>query len=284
MSRRNRRFQFTAGLSSICKHVLLLLMTAATLFPIYFMVVSSFKEKSEYVHNKLGLPIHPILSNFTEVFKGQTLPTWFANSAILTFSSVAITTLLACMSAYAFSRMDFRGKTVLFNLIISFMVIPPIVMVIPLFVLMTRVGLINTYYSAILIYTGLLLPFSVYLLRNFFLTIPNAIVDSAKIDGCSDFNILWLIIAPLSRPALVTLTLVNALWVWNELLIALIFLQSEKMKTLMVGLTVMQGRFQINQPLIMAGMFVAGLPMLLLYLFGQKYFIRGLIAGSLKGE
>jgi ABC-type glycerol-3-phosphate transport system permease component len=121
-------------------------------------------------------------------------------------------------------------------------------------------------------------------LRNFFKTIPKPILESAKIDGCGDWQVLQKIIMPLSAPALVALILVNALWVWNELLIALILLQSEKMRSLMVGLTLIKGRFTVNQPLIMAGMLSAALPMLILYLIGQGYFIRGLAAGAVTGE
>ena len=121
-------------------------------------------------------------------------------------------------------------------------------------------------------------------MRNFFVTIPQAIVDSALIDGCSKFKAFVKIILPLSKPALITLIIVNAVWVWNELFIALIFLQRTELKTLMVGLTVFRGRFNVNQPVIMAGLFVSVVPMILLYLFGQRFFIKGMITGSLKGE
>ena len=280
--RSRRRLVLTPG--GILRQVIMLAMVFAVLYPVYFMTVSAFKLKIEYVNNKLGLPIQPVLTNFVEAFRGKTFLIWFRNSTMLTLAAVVASVFLACLAAYAFSHMRFRGKEGFFNVIIALMVIPPVVMVIPLFSTMTRLGLVNTYASAIIVYSGLLLPFSIYLLRNFFITVPMGIVESAKIDGASEWQVLWLILIPLSRPALVALVLVNALYVWNELLIALIFLQTEQLKTLMVGLSTMQGRFQLNQPLIMAGMLIACLPMLLLYLFGQGYFIKGLAAGALKGE
>ncbi len=135
----------------------------------------------------------------------------------------------------------------------------------------------------IIIYAGLTAPFSVYLLTSFFRTIPDELIESAMADGASHFRVLWQIIAPLSAPALVTLIIVNSLWVWNELLIALVFLPEDRLKTLMVGVTVFQGRYSLDVPVLMAGMLLASVPMLALYLIGQRFIIRGLTAGALKG-
>ena len=208
----------------------------------------------------------------------------FKNSAVVTILSVVIAVAIAAIAAYAFSRLNFVGREKIFNFIIALMIIPPIVMIIPLFVLATRAHLVNTYWSAIIIYIGLMLPFNIYLLRNFFITIPESIIDSARIDGCGDWGIFIRIIIPLSRSALVTLIVVSVLWVWNELLIALIFLQKDELTTLMVGLIQFQGRFRINQPAILAGIFASMVPMIIIYLIGQRFFVKGLTAGALKGE
>ena len=276
--------RLTVSPDGVIKQALMLAMTVAILYPLYFIITSAFKMKMEYVNNKLGLPIQPVLENFRHVFFDLVFPQWFLNSVILTAGSLLITTALACLAAFAFSQMAFPGRDTMFDIIIALMVIPPVVMVIPVFSVMTRLRLVDTYYAAIITYTGLLLPFSIYLLRNFFRTIPRQIIESARIDGCDDWLVLRKIMVPLSAPALVTLLLVNALWVWNELLIALIMLQSENMRSLMVGLTLIKGRFTINQPLMMAGMLSAALPMLILYLIGQRYFIKGLAAGAVTGE
>jgi len=156
-------------------------------------------------------------------------------------------------------------------------------MLIPLYVMFTNLNLIATYRGVVLIYAGLTLPFSVYLLSNFFRSIPHELIESALTDGASHLRILLRIILPLSAPALVTLVVVNALWVWNELLIALVFLPQDNLRTLMVGVTVFQSRYNLNVPVTMAGMLLASLPMVILYLFGQRFFIRGLTAGAVKG-
>ena len=145
-----------------------------------------------------------------------------------------------------------------------------------------NVGLVNSLTGVIIIYSGLLIPFSVYLLVSFFRSLPTELFDAAAIDGCTNFDTLWRITLPLSTPAIVTLVVVNALFVWNELLIALVFLQSEELKTLMPGLTLFKGHFTLNEPLIMAGTLIATLPMILLYLFGQRLFVEGLTAGAVK--
>ena len=274
------RFFFWMG-SSIRQFVVIL-ATLLSLFPIYFMIVSAFKTKDEYIANKWGLPTAPILDNFATAFSGEKFFIRFANSSILTVGSVAISLLIACLAAYAFARMEFPGKRALFNLLISLMVIPPVVLIVPLFVSMVQWKLVNTYQGVILIYTGLMLPFSTFLMTNFFRTIPREIIDAAYIDGASNFGVFSRIMMPLSAPAVMTLIVVNALWVWNELLIALVFLQKDELKTLMVGIAALRSRHYVDIPATMAGLLIATIPIVVLYLFGQRYFIRGLVSGAVK--
>ena len=280
------RSRFTAKrlFTEIVRQVLLVIAAAIVLTPIIYIILASFKTKIDYIKNQIGLPNPFVLDNYQALLKDGQLFIWFKNSAIVTIGSVVLAMIIAAIAAYAFSRINFSGREKIFNFIIALMVIPPIVMIIPLFVLATRAHLVNTYWSAIIIYTGLLLPFNIYLLRNFFVTIPESIIDSAKIDGCGDWGIFTRIIIPLSRSALITLVVVTVLYVWNELLIALIFLQKDELTTLVVGLIQFQGRFRVNQPVILAGIFASMLPMIAIYLIGQRFFVKGLTAGATKGE
>ena len=259
-----------------------ILATIISLFPVYFMAISSFKTKSEYIQNKWGLPSSLFLDNFDTALAGEKFFTRFANSTILTSLSVGVSLIIACLAAYAFARMEFPGKETLFNLVLSLMVVPPVVMVVPLFVSMVRWGLVNTYQGTSIIYIGLLLPFSVYMMTNFFRTIPREIIEASRMDGCSNLGVFWRIMMPLSAPAVITLVVVNALWVWNELLIALIFMQKDSMKTLMVGIAAMRSRNYVDIPATMAGLLIATIPIVIVYLFGQRYFIRGLTGGAVK--
>ncbi len=278
----DRQYRLRRWLGIGLRQVIVLLATIMSLFPVYFMTVSAFKTKAEYLANKWGPPYEPILANFATAFSGEKFFIRFANSTILTVGAVVVSLVIACLAAYAFARMDFPGKRTLFNLILSLMVVPPVVMMVPLFVWMVRWKMVNTFQGVILIYVGLLLPFSVYLMTNFFQTVPREIMDAGRIDGCSNLGLFWRILMPLSAPALVTLVVVNALWVWNELLIALVFLQKDELKTLMVGIAALRSRNYVDIPATMAGLLIATIPIVILYLFGQKYFIKGLVSGALK--
>jgi ABC-type glycerol-3-phosphate transport system permease component len=264
------------------RQIWVVIATLIVLFPIYFMLVSSLKTEAEYSANKWGLPHGLDWNNFTTALAGNKFPLRFANSAILTVGAVAISLVIACLAAFAFARMQFPAKRLLFNLILSLMVIPPVVMIVPLFVSMVRWQLVNTYQGTILIYTGLLLPFSIYLMTNFFQTIPHEIIEAARIDGCSLLDVFWRIMLPLSGPAVVTLVVVNALWVWNELLIALVFMQKDELKTLMVGISALRSRNYVNIPATMAGLTIATIPIVVVYMLGQRYFIRGMVSGAVK--
>ena len=273
-------WQYWMGLS--IRQVLVIFASLLSLFPVYFMVVSALKTKSEYIANKWGLPASLFLKNFDTALAGEKFFMRFANSAILTVGAVFASLIIACLAAYAFARMEFFGKRTLFNIILSLMVVPPVAMSIPLFVPMVRWHLVNSYQGTILIYTGLLLPFSIYLMTNFFRAIPREIIEAARIDGCSNLGIFWRIMMPLSAPAVITLIVVNALWVWNELLIALVFMQKDELKTLMVGISALRSRNYVDIPATMAGLLVATIPIVIVYMFGQRFFIRGLTGGAVK--
>ena len=168
------------------------------------------------------------LANFSDALRGGEFFRWLANSAILSFGSVLIATAFGALAAFAIARMRFRGRDAFLSINVALLIVPPVVMLIPLFTLYTQFSMVSTYWGVIILYAGLTLPFSVYLLSNFFRAIPRELFESAAMDGASHFTILRRILLPLSAPALVTLVVVNALWVWNELLIALVFLPDEE--------------------------------------------------------
>ncbi len=269
-------------LFSIPNQIVLLFFSLIAVYPVYYMVVTAFKTRQNWLHDQFGLPNPITLQNFADAFSRGNIPLWFGNSLIVTFFSLIASTAVSALAAYAIARFRFAGRAFYFNSMIALMVIPPAVLILPLFVLMVNISLVNTLTSVIIIYSGLLIPFSVYLLVSFFRSLPSELFDAAAIDGCTNLDTFWRITLPLSTPALVTLVVVNALFVWNELLIALVFLQSESAKTLMPGLTTFKGHFTLNEPLIMAGTLIATIPMILLYLFGQRLFVEGLVAGAVK--
>jgi ABC-type glycerol-3-phosphate transport system permease component len=157
--------------------------------------------------------------------------------------------------------------------------VPPVTLLVPMFVFMVDTGFVNHLQSVIIFYTGLLVPFAIFFLANFFRTVPVELIEAASSEGAGPFTVLRRIVMPLSGAATFTLVIVQAIWVWNELLIALVFLQNESSRTLMAGLTQFQGRFATNEPLVLAGALISIAPIVVLYLSGQRFFVRGLTAG-----
>jgi ABC-type glycerol-3-phosphate transport system permease component len=278
-----RRVERSLRPGRILRQAFLLVSTVVVVYPIYFMVSTAFKSRDDYLNSPLGFPWPLEWGNFAEATRGGSFGRWFVNSTVLALGSTALVTLIAALGAFALARMRFRGRTTLASVSTALMIVPPVTMIIPLFILLTNLSLTGTYLGVILIYAGLTLPFSAYMLTTFFRAVPRELFESAALDGASHFRILWKIVLPLSAPALVTLVVVNTLFVWNDLLIALVFLPSDELKTLMVGVTVFRSRFNLDVPITMAGLLLAALPMLAVYLFGQRFFIRGISAGAVKG-
>lgn len=264
------------------RQVLLGLASLLALAPTAFMLATAFKTQEDYRLDKLGLPDVWVLEQFRAVLLESPFLAWMLNSAILVAGSVGLALAVSAPAAYAIARMEFPGREALLAVSTALMAVPPVVLIVPLFVLYTRLDLVSTYAGAILIYAGLVAPFSVYLLTTFFRSLPRELFEAATVDGVSHPRILWSVVLPLARPAVLTLVIVNALFVWNDLLVAVIFLQSDEKRTLMAGISVFQGRYNNQIPLTMAGMAVAAAPMLILYLSFQKHFVRGLMAGAVK--
>ena len=268
---------------SIFKYLVLILATAVCIYPIFWLLTVSLKTQEQYLKSTLNLPWPLDFGNFTAALHGGRFYLWFMNSGIITIGSVILCTAASLVAAFAIVFMDFKGKLILLNSIISLMAVPIVVMIVPLYILFARTHLMSTYPGVILIYAAICIPFSIYLLTSFFRTLPGEIVEAAIMDGCSTFKVLSKILVPLSLPPVLTLIIVNALYVWNDLLIALVFLPKNKMRTLMVGVTIFKSRFNLDVPLTMAGLLMISLPMIIVYIVFQRFFIRGLTSGALKG-
>jgi raffinose/stachyose/melibiose transport system permease protein len=270
-------------LGRLTKHCVLVLASVVALFPVYVMLTAAFKTQSGFLNSPFSLPLHPSLHGFDTALNDQ-FPRWLANSVIVSGSAVIATVAIAALAAWGFAHWNFRGRDALLGVIVSLMVVPPVVLLVPLFLFGARLGWISTFRLVIVIYVGLMLPFSVFMLTSFFRTIPASLLEAARIDGASSWTVFRLIVLPLSAAPLATLAVVNLLWAWNELLIALVFLQDDSKKTLMVGITSFESRYSLDIPAIMSGLTLATLPIVALYLFGQRYFVRGLVSGAMKGE
>jgi ABC-type glycerol-3-phosphate transport system permease component len=265
-------------------HVLLGLVVAVNLFPIYYMVVSSLRPGGGFfVADRLLPPLDPVWSNYTTLFTEKGFARLFVNSTVITAVSVSVALVVSVLGAYAFTRLRSRAASSLYVGTVALLAVPPIVVLVPLFLLAARAGLINTFVAPIVIYVGFVLPFSVLMLRNYFEAIPKELLEAARSDGAGPLAELRHVVLPLSKAPILALAVVNGLWIWNELLIAIVFLQDDDLRTLQAGIAFFAGRNVADTPLILAGSLVATLPILLLFVFGQRYFVRGLTGGALKG-
>jgi len=262
---------------------ILLIISLINLAPGAFAFHASMKGNIEFARNMYSWPEKINLENYRFLITQQNYGRYIFNSTILTIVSTGIALFFATMAAYAFAWGKFAARKPIFNLNIALMAIPPIVVVIPIFLQMTRLKLINTYPSAIITYIGFILPFSIFILTGYFLSLPQELLEAARVDGASRFQTLIYIVLPMAKPPLMTLAVINGLWVWNELLIALLFLQDNDLRTLMVSLSFHRGKDMQNVPMIMAGAILSSLPTLLTIIFAQRFIVRGFLGGAIKG-
>jgi multiple sugar transport system permease protein len=227
-------------------------------------------------------PAEFTLKNYRAIMEFLPLGRMLLNSFTIALSATLGQLISCTLAAYAFARMKFRGQNVLYFILLATMMIPPQVTMIPVFLIMKALGLIDTLYALIVpaFFGG---AFGTFLLRQFFSTIPPDLEDAARIDGCGRFRILWRIVLPLSRPALVTLALFTFMAYWNDLLGPVIYLSSVGKATLTIGLANLQSDVLTTRyDLLMAGSVLSVLPVLILFLFGQRWFVRGIAMTGLK--
>jgi raffinose/stachyose/melibiose transport system permease protein len=266
-------------LGVVVRHAFLLIIALAALYPLYFIVATAIKTNADYQLDPTGFPSHPSLGALRSIIEDQPLPRWLWNSFLVTLTSVAASTVIALFAAYAIVFGRFRGHQIFLSTSVALMVVPPVTLLVPMFVFMVDRGWINHLQSVIVFYSGLLIPFAIFFLVNFFRTVPHELIEAASVEGAGPFTVLRQVVLPLAGAATFTLVVVQAIWAWNELLIALVFLQTDEARTLNAGLAQFQGRYSTNQPLILAGALISIAPVVLLYLSGQRFFVRGLTAG-----
>ena len=224
------------------------------------MADTAFRTEADWDANKLGLPTTFSFGAFRRAWSGATINTYFRNSLIVTVGTVALTIVCATLAGYAFSKLTWRGRASAYYFVLAWIAIPPLLLIVPIYVEIVNLGLLDTYWSVILLYTALNLPFNVYLMTAFFRSLPDELLEAARIDGAGIHRSFLLIMAPLARPALATLAIFNFLWAWNEFLYALLLLTSDNVKTLTVGVLQLQGRFTTDYPALMAGLLITSLP------------------------
>lgn len=258
------------------------LLCLAWLSPFYLLIVNTFKTMPEITASPLSWPEAFRFDAYVRAWNQASLGAYYKNSIILSVVSVALSVTVASLAAYAFSRLRFPGKQPLFFLMLAGVMLPLQVALVPLYRLLNSLGLMSSYQGMIALYVAFTVPFGVFTLTGFYKSIPVEIEEAARIDGCGWFQSYWRIVIPLAAPGLVTMVILEFIWFWNEYLVALTMIQKEAMRTVMLGVMVMANTFQLDFSLLTAGIVIAVVPPILVYIFFQKYLIRGLTAGALK--
>lgn len=263
-------------------HLFLICVSFVMVFPFIWMVSTSLKTFAESIQiPPTIIPTEWVFGNYKDVLRTSNFLIYYRNTIIQTIGRTVGQLFFCTLAAYSFARIRFPGKNALFLLTLSVLMIPQHITLIPVYIIIRSLGWLNTFYA--LIVPQIFSAFGVFLMRQFFLTIPQDLDQAAKIDGCNHWSIYSRIYLPLSRAAMISLLIFTVLNSWNDLILPLVVTSSDSMRVLTVGLAAFQGQYSTNYPLLMAGAVMAIFPLILLFVFLQRYYIEGIAVSGIKG-
>lgn len=264
-------------------YAVLLVLAFIAVAPLAVLIFNSLKTPIEFGRNPLGIPTDPQFGNFREAWERGDYAVSIRNSLIYSGATVIGVCIISGLAAYALSRLDVPGGTLLLFYLFIGITIPPQLYVIPLFSFWVRLDLIDSRIGLIIIYWAIFSPFATLLLRSYLMALPRELEDASRVDGANELQTLLRIVLPLSLPGLMVVALVSFLMSWNEFFFAITFIQSDELKPVTISFLAFQGRFDTNWGLTSAAGIIVILPVVLLFLLLQRRFISGLTAGALKG-
>lgn len=265
-------------------HIFLLAIAFVQVFPLFWLLGFSLKDNNEiFGGNIAGLPQNWRFSNYVEAFEGANVMRYLINSIWVTAITIVITIILAATAAYAIQRMIWKGREVVMKGILLGMMVPIHAVLLPLFIVLSKMKMLNTYWAIIIPYVAFGLPLAVYLFTSFMVSIPREMEEAAAIDGCSIYKIFSHVMLPLIRPAIATVSIFTFISSWNELMFAVTFINKTEYKTLTVGIMSMVGAYTTKWGEIGAGLMIATIPTVLIYLLLSDQVQNSLVAGAVKG-
>lgn len=268
----------------VVMYIFLGLWALVNLFPLYWMFTFSLKSNDEiFGKNIIGLPKEWLWSNYSEAMEAGNMGRYLLNSGIVTFITIALTVVCSLMATYALTRMEWKGRKLANNIFMLGLTVPIHAAILPVFIILRNLKMTNSYQALIIPYTAFALAMAIMICQSFIENIPRELEEAACIDGCSVFGIFRRIVLPLMKPALSTIGIFTFLQAWNELMFAVIFISDEKYRTLSVGIQALSGSYTTKWGPIGAGLVIATLPTLLLYIFMSKKIQQSLMAGAIKG-
>ena len=267
--------------ADVLRTVFLTIITLIILAPVVWFVLSSFKDGTELSARPPSiLPHHWATENYTEAFKTYKYMHYFMNSVIVTSVATVLTLVINSMAAYAFSKYNFRGRDGFFVLTLAMIMIPLQVILIPIYLVVASLGMVNTYWGMII--PAAATPTGVFIIRQYMLTIPDELIESARIDGAGEFRIYARIVLPLAKPALAVVAIFSILWRWNDFIWPLLIAQDEKLYTLPVALALLNGRLFVPYNIVLAMSVMSIIPVLFMFVFMQRQIIQGIAQTGMK--
>jgi ABC-type glycerol-3-phosphate transport system permease component len=260
----------------------MLLLSLSAIFPLYFMLSGAFRSQAAWSHSQIGLPTTSSIAAFKQAWISANIGEYVRNSAVVTLGTVALSLFVATIAGYSFAQLRWPGRRFVYLFVLAWLAVPPVALIVPVYIEMTQLHLINTFYSVILFYTAINTPFNVYLMTSYLKGLPEEVMEAARMDGAGVHSRFRRVILPMSLPAISTLAVFNFLFAWNEFVFALLLLQTDNVKTATVGVLQLQGRFSVNYPVLVAGLLIVSLPVIGVYLFFQRYLVRAIVAGAVK--
>lgn len=279
-----RRRTLAARAETVAVYGFLIAVALLVLLPIAWVVSTSLKPAESVVaYPPRWLPDRPTLAHYGTVWLGSNMPRYFLNSVGISLATILVTLVAGGLGGYAAARFRFPGKTALLFLLLATVMIPGIVILVPLYMVLTRVGLFNSYLGLVLVYSAWQVPTVLWLMRGFFENVPRELEEAALVDGCTRLGALVRVILPISQPGFSAAAIVVFIWVWNEFIIALTLTSADELRIVPVGLYYYISQFGIDWGPLMAGVSLALLPVLVVFALLQRRFIQGLTSGATKG-
>jgi len=263
--------------------LLLTIYALLTLYPLLWLFISSFKSNQDFYGKPFALPSVWQFENFTRAWKIAGIGTALTNSVIVTFASMALTLFLGTLAAYILSRLQFKLKGPIMALFVLGMLIPIHSTLVPLFIMMKKMMILDTHWALILPYTAFELPVAIFVVAAYLTSVPKEVEEAAMIDGNGYWGIFFRVIFPLSVPAMATVAILAFLRFWNDFAFALVFINKQALKTLPLSLSIFSDGFGTDYSLTMAAMTIAVIPTIVIYLIFQEQIMKGMVAGAVKG-
>ena len=283
MSKTRRRRSIKGSLLTFVTYIVLIVIAIIVIFPIYWMLISSLKITKElFVKPPTWFPQLLTLSNYAAIFNNPLFLRYLLNSVIVAFMTTGVSIIIAAFAGYGWGKIKFPGRNATSLFVLVSQMLPVVALVIPLFQILRKLLLINTYPGLTLTYLVYTIPLSSWLLKGFFQELPDEIIDAAKVDGCSHFMTFIRIALPLVRPAIAATAIYCFIMSWQEFFFALSFMFDDEMKPLTVGILGFMGQYKVSWNELMAGSFVSVLPTAIAFFFVQRHFVEGLTKGAIK--